>query len=49
MSQKPLNFVWNMQLKKIEDELITYAKENNDVYVIESDKYYTRLCKDIKD
>jgi hypothetical protein len=55
ISDRPLNVSKAIELcmehaiKKIEDELITYAKESNDVYVIELDKYYTRLCKDIKD
>jgi hypothetical protein len=34
-----------MQLKKIEAELISYAKKSTEVYVIESDKYYKTLCK----
>ncbi len=38
-----------MQLKKIEAELISYAKKSTEVYVIESDKYYKTLCKDIKE
>ena len=55
ISDRPLNVSKAIELcmehaiKKIEDELITYAKESNDVYVIESDKYYTRLYKDIKE
>ena len=55
ISDRPLNVSKAIELcmeqaiKKIEDELINYAKESTDIYVIESDKYYTRLCKDIKD
>lgn len=55
ISDRPLNVSKAIELcmehaiKKIEDELITYAKESKDVYIIISDKYYTRLSKDIKE
>jgi len=55
ISDRPLNVSKAIELcmehaiKKIEDELIAYAKESEDVYIIMSDKYYTRLCKDIKE
>ena len=54
ISDRPLNVSKAIELcmehaiKKIEDELINYAKESTDIYVIESDKYYTSLCKNIK-
>jgi hypothetical protein len=54
ISDRPLNVSKAIELcmehaiKKIEDELIAYAKESEDVYIIMSGKYYTRLCKDIK-
>jgi hypothetical protein len=54
ISDRPLNVSKTIELcvehaiKKIEAELITDAKENNEVYVINSNKYYKTLLKDTK-
>jgi hypothetical protein len=54
ISDRPLNVSKAIELcmeyaiKKIESELITYAKESKDLFMIVSDKYYKILCKDIK-
>jgi hypothetical protein len=54
ISDRPLNVSKAIELcmehaiKKIEGELITYAKESEDLYMIMSDKYYKILCKDVK-
>jgi hypothetical protein len=54
ISDRPLNVSKAIELcmehaiKKIEGELITYAKESENIYMIKSDKYYSRLCKYIK-
>ena len=51
ISDRPLNVSKAIELcmeyaiKKIEGELITYAKESENVYMIKSDKYYSRLCQ----
>jgi hypothetical protein len=54
ISDRPLNVSKTIELcvehaiKKIEAELITDAKESNEVYVISSDRYYKILLKDTK-
>jgi hypothetical protein len=54
ISDRPLNVSKAIELcmehaiKKIEAELITYAKESKELYVIVSDKYYETLRKDVK-
>jgi len=54
ISDRPLNVSKAIELcmehsiKKIESELITYAKESEDLYTIVSDKYYKILYKDVK-
>ena len=55
ISDRPLNVSKAIELcmehaiKKIEDELISEAKESKDVCIITSDKYYLRIQKDIKE
>jgi hypothetical protein len=54
ISDHPLNVSKAIELcmehaiKKIETELINYAKESSEVYLITSDKYYETLRKDLK-
>lgn len=54
ISDRPLNvskaieLCMELAIKKIETKLVADAKENNDVYIIESDKYYEMLRKDLK-
>jgi hypothetical protein len=55
ISDRPLNVSKAIELcmehaiKKIEAELITHAKESEDLYILESDRYYSNLRKDIKE
>jgi hypothetical protein len=54
ISDRPLNVSKAIELcmehaiKKIEAELVADAKESNDIYIIESGKYYELLLKDLK-
>lgn len=54
ISDRPLNVSKAIELcmehaiKEIEAELVTDAKEIDEVYIIESDKYYEQLRKDLK-
>jgi hypothetical protein len=45
---KAIELCMEHTIKKIEVELITYAKESNEVYLISSDKYYETLRKYLK-
>jgi hypothetical protein len=45
---KAIELCMELAIKKIETELINYAKESSEVYLITSDKYYETLRKDLK-